>query len=250
VKATICIFVFLLVIAPSQARTPAPPDPNSIQGLINDANDGDVIILEPRTYIGPGNYDIDFLGKAITLRSIDPNDPATVASTIIDCNHLGRAFHFHTAEDPNSILDGLTIINGYFSRGGAVYCDQTSPAISRCVFRNNYIGGAIYYSQSNATITQCVFRDNSATRDYAGAVGLSQSSLTITDCDFYHNLASKYGGGLYARHDSELILKNCTFAGNSVPDSADSDGSIGGALCTAISSITITNCLFLGNSAV
>jgi len=58
----------------------------TIQAAVNDANHDDTIILLPGSYTGDGNRDIDYLGKAITIRSTDPNDPCTVAATVIDCN--------------------------------------------------------------------------------------------------------------------------------------------------------------------
>ena len=57
---------------------------------INYANNGDTIEVQPGTYTGPGNHDIDFLGKVITVTGIDPDDPNTVAQTSIDCNSQGR----------------------------------------------------------------------------------------------------------------------------------------------------------------
>ncbi|UCG50263.1 MAG: DUF1080 domain-containing protein [Phycisphaerales bacterium] len=60
----------------------------SIQAAIDDANDGDEIIVEIGTYVEA----IDFSGKAITLRSFDPNDPTVVAKTIIDPTYLNEDF--------------------------------------------------------------------------------------------------------------------------------------------------------------
>jgi hypothetical protein len=46
-----------------------PADLNNIQAAIDDANDGDTIIVADGTYTGLGNRDIDFKGKAIIVLS-------------------------------------------------------------------------------------------------------------------------------------------------------------------------------------
>ena len=120
-------------------------DFNNIQAAINDAIYGDTVIVADGVYTGPGNRDIDFNGKAITVRS--ENGPG---NCIIDCNGTEaephRGFYFHNGEDSNSVLDGLTIINGYgpkngdlFSHGGAIYCIGSSPTISNCTFTGNCV---------------------------------------------------------------------------------------------------------------
>ncbi len=53
---------------------------DSIQDAIDAAMDGDEIVVAEGTYLEA----IDFLGKAITVRSTDPADPVVVANTIID----------------------------------------------------------------------------------------------------------------------------------------------------------------------
>jgi hypothetical protein len=95
--------VALILLLPTIAGTAAgrtitvdddsPADFDNIQAAINDANDGDTVVVLPGTYTGDGNRDIDFRGKAITVRSTDPNDPTVAAATIIDCNG--------TKEDPH-----------------------------------------------------------------------------------------------------------------------------------------------------
>jgi hypothetical protein len=49
------------------------------------------------------------------MRSTDPCDPDVVQATVIDCNGLGRGFYFHSGEQTDSVLAGLTIKNGYAS---------------------------------------------------------------------------------------------------------------------------------------
>ncbi len=98
-------------------RADGTGDYPTIQAAIGAAVDGDEVVCANGTYTGPGNRDIDFLGKAITVRSIDPNDPNIAAATVIDCNATPddrhRGFWFHNGEDGNSVLDGLTITGVY-----------------------------------------------------------------------------------------------------------------------------------------
>ncbi|MHC4911679.1 MAG: hypothetical protein ACYTE5_01590, partial [Planctomycetota bacterium] len=100
----------------------------TIQSGINAAHDGDTVEVARAVYTGPGNRNIDFGGKSITLKStINPVFPDwnIIANTIIDCggepDHVvgqdsgaaNRAFWFHNSEGPNSVVMGFTIRKGY-----------------------------------------------------------------------------------------------------------------------------------------
>ena len=101
---------------------------DTIQKGINAAHNGDVVEVAPGIYSGPGNRNLDFGGKAITVRSmINPDYPdwGIIAGTVIDCGgkpahttgedsgKANRAFRFHNGEGPNSVVMGFTIKNGY-----------------------------------------------------------------------------------------------------------------------------------------
>ncbi|MGB2808290.1 MAG: hypothetical protein WBC22_11140, partial [Sedimentisphaerales bacterium] len=109
-KTWIVISVFLLgIVSVAAGRTiyvdnNGPADFNNIQAAIDDSNDGDTIIVADGVYTGTGNRDIDFNGKAITVRS--ENGPE---NCIIDCQWLDYGFRFHSGEDNDSVLDGFTI---------------------------------------------------------------------------------------------------------------------------------------------
>src|SRR4030043_517659 len=77
----------------------------TIQAALDAIPTGGVVVVSPGTYSGDGNRDLDFKGKAVWLLG---NGPETCT---IDCggarteNH--RAFHFHTGEDNDSIVQGF-----------------------------------------------------------------------------------------------------------------------------------------------
>lgn len=232
---------------------------NHIYFAVDDANNGDVIVLAPGTYTGGGNRDIDFLGKAITIRSTDPNDPNIVASTIIDCSgtesEYHRGFTFKNGEDSNSVLRGLTIINGTGqveeigrgSRlvGGAIFCDGTSPTIAQCILETNSadLGGAIFCGQyCNPTITDCSITENTADSEGGGIYNFYYSDPVLINCILSGNSAGSKGGGMYNHRYSEPNLVNCTLTGNT----AGSDG--GGLYNYSPSEPTLTNCILWANT--
>ena len=236
-------------------------DYTTIQTAINAATDGDTVLVADGTYTGNGNRDIDFKGKAITVRS--ENGPE---SCIIDCqgseSKPHRGFNFISNEDPNSILDGLQIINGYgpeedpdendsyYSYGGAIYCQSSSPIITNCFFTGNIAnyGGGLYCFKSNSTVSNCTFSTNIAEFDdlpiagNGGGLYCTDKDLVITNCIINGNICDGWGGGLFFRGESAAIT-NCTFINN------ESYYGGGGLSCRSDNSI-IKGCMFKGNYTV
>ena len=249
----------------------------TIQAAIDAATHGDTIILQPGTYTGDGNRDIDFLGKAISVQSANPKDPNVVTSTVIDCQgrqeNPHRGFYFHNHETASSVLSGITIANGYSGIGGGVYCDHSSPMISHCTVTGNsaggygggfyctysdlkishctisgniadqYDGGGICCYWSNLTINNSIVTGNSATDDCGGGIfNKRYSDLHIKNCMITGNVA-RFGGGIYLEEHSEPYICNCTFASNC----ASSDG--GAIYCRWSCHPRLTNCILWNNSA-
>lgn len=139
-----------------------PGEYSTIQSAIDIAVDGDVVLVANGTYKGDGNRNIDFLGKAITVTS--ENGPV---ESIIDCENDGTGFYFENGEDSDSMIEGLTIRNGYTSiYGGGIHCSYFSdPIITNCVIMGNtagYQGGGIRCYYSSPTITNCTISKNAA----------------------------------------------------------------------------------------
>ena len=161
-----CVVVLLFCTQQLRAAPrvlPVPSTYNTIQSAINNALSGDTVVVSPGTYL----ENIDFKGKAITVRSINPDNPDIVAATIINGSNptdpnFGSVVTFKTGEDNNAILAGFTITGGtgswiavswdlhqiYWNRcGGGVLCfNMSAPTITKNVFTANIAGqgGATY----------------------------------------------------------------------------------------------------------
>jgi parallel beta-helix repeat protein len=222
-----------------------PADHATIQAAIVAANPGDVVIVAPGTYLEA----IDFLGKAITVRSTDPNDIGVVMATIIDGNGADHVVQCVNSEGPDTILSGFVITGGNANGGGSnndgggMYNFNSSPTVTNCSFSGNEatsLGGGMYNEGGNPTVTNCLFHDNSA----VGGGGMTNfnSSPTLTNSSFLGNSANSVGGGIH-NFFSSPTLTNCSFSGNT----ANSDG---GGMYSDSGSPTLTNCSFSGNTSV
>jgi predicted outer membrane repeat protein len=259
-------FAGTCVVAPNGSG-----DFSTIQAAINAARAGDVIELTDGVFAGTGNRDLDFLGKAITVRSMN-GDPATC---VIDCGgseaERHRGFVFRSAEGPTAHLTGVGIRDGYAQTdGGGIQCREhssptitncrivdcvagywggglaivdSSPVVSDCTFEGNsapeYGGGAYCSGLVSVTFDGCVFRDNTA-RVSGGGLTCGVGTISAHDCVFENNHAD-FGGGGIASMLGSLLLEDCTLRGNS----AQTGGGVGDNSET----FTCKRCLFVNNVA-
>jgi hypothetical protein len=223
---------------------------NRIQEAIDAAPDGARIFLRPGIYAGRGNRDLSFYGKAITIRSLDPNDTDTVQGTIISCRSESgvphRAFSFLHGEDPSSVLEGVTIEGGSAGLGGAVFCRDSSPTIKGCIIRgceSREYGGAIYCEESAAGIVDCEIRQNGARKRGGGIYLGTNSDVVVSGCTFTGNNAGQSGGAVAAEFNffGQSLIQDCTIERNN----ASRDG--GGIYCEDFRDLSIVGCDIRGN---
>jgi len=276
--------VQVLVYIDRMRRVPAQYA--TIQQAIDAAINGDTVVVAPGTYTGPGNYNINFLGKAITVRGIGPNDPEIVKATIIDGASSYPGFYFNNGEGADSVLEGLTISNCRGASGGGISCENSSPTIRKCVIsdcrgasgggiscenssptirkcvitnNNATAGGGIYCKDSNAEIRDCTITDNIALGHWSDGVGWGGgiccvgAAPTIVDCNISSNIVEgEYGdsgGGIYCSNSSAKI-SGCTITGNSATGGGDwNKPHNGGGIYCKDDNTTITGCTITANSA-
>jgi hypothetical protein len=162
-----------------------------------------------------------------------------------------NSYHVVTASwtDSTAVLDGLNIVAGnanhlsgdVSSRGGAMYNNCGSPAVSYCTLGSNSAisGGAIHESGSSPTLTNCTLWGNSA-KLTGGGICNEDSTPKLIKCTFTDN-RSEDGAGMFNNY-SNSILVSCVFMQNSA-------NWCGGGMCNYYSDPTVARCNFTGNTA-
>jgi hypothetical protein len=271
IALVLCLLVLLPVTA--DARTwriedDGTGDAPTIQAGIDSAASGDTLMLADGVYSGPGDCDITYGGKAVTVMSAS-SDPEVC---IIACSPDHRGFLFDSGEGPGSVLSGVSITGGGMDLGGGLSCQGTSPTLTNTVLSGNYAWGAgggmactggaaptltnvlfennhamdgagLYCDGSSPVLTNVTFRGNGT--DMPGSGGgllcTNGGSPELTDVRFEDNSADGDGGGMLCINGATPILIDVIFLNNGAMVS-------GGGLCTT-SNMSLTSCTFFSNGA-
>ncbi len=210
-----------------------------IQSAINEADDLDIIRVEPRIY----QENVDFNGVNCTIKSIDPNNWLIAGATVIQAKDANLpAVSFSNSEGVNAVLAGFKISGGL----NGIKFNGTSAVVKNCIITNNGqlsdTGGGIYdCNGASPLITNCFIIDNDA--NYGAGIYNEDSSPVIRNCVIGKNSAIYDGGGVYDVNSTAELL-NCTLTDNN----ADNGG---GLYCTgSLSDPNIVSCIFWDNEAV
>ncbi len=251
-----------------------PTDYNTIQAAIDSAAEGDTVLVASGTYAGEGNKNLDFVGKAITVRSENG-----YSSTIIDCQYSGRGVYFRSGEQADSVLDGFTIQNGnvpndstYYGHGGGIFCYKSSPTISNCKISQcnaDQFGGGISCRNASPAISNCIIESNTAPdsgglqiqqnsspliqstiissnkafdggKGDGGGVGIYSSNPQIYYTTITHNESDWSGGGISIQENSSPLIANCVIENNT-------SKVMGGGILLSDSSGKLTNSTISSN---
>jgi len=216
--------------------TRVPDTYPQVQEAIENAIDGNKIVVTPGTYI----ENIRFMGKNIVLQSVDPTDSSVVANTILDGDCWGSAVTFDGSETPDCILSGFTITNGFARAGGGICGNGTRATIENNHITNNFCYRIIPYGDFGAGIFGCdgLLQNNIINNNFANFAG---GGLAYCDGKIQNNLIfnnSAISGGAFYFCDGEIY--NNTVYGNSA-------NHIGGGFdgCNGV----IKNCIVWENTA-
>ncbi len=241
-RFSIAILSVTFAVLPAWADTiRVPGDYPAIQMAIDAAQDGDTVLVADGTWTGPRNINLDFHGKAITVRSENGPD-----ACVIDPDRKGSAFNFTSRETADARVEGFTIQHGSKVDGGGIRCQGSSPTIANCVIVGNWaglFGGGIGCAAGSApTIIDCTIKDNLA--GVGGGVYSDNSSPTIINCSITGNRTDLFGaGGVGAVKGGHLTIIGSTIADNTAMGFA---GNGGGIQCNGVEA-TIRNCRITGN---
>jgi hypothetical protein len=248
----------------------------TLQTALNGATSGDEIWVAAGTYKPTTGTDRAatfqlkngvalYGGFAGTETARDQRHPVTNVTTLSGdlngddvgfTNNFENVYHVVAGAD-NSTLDGFTVTGGNANDqtggcpgtrcGGGMSNFFSNPTVTNVTFSGNsadYGGGGMFNNYSNPTVTNVTFKGNSVDW-YGGGMFNGYSNPTLTNVTFSGNLApNEYSvaGGML-NYASSPILVNVTFSSNSA------GGAAGGMFNFLVSSPTIYNTIFWGNTA-
>jgi len=152
----------------------------TIQAGVDVAQDGDTVVVLDGTYTGPGNRDITFRGKAITVKS--QNGPT---HCVVNCQGSLAAPHsgfvFENGEGPDSIVEGFMVRGGFAGDGGGIYCNGASPEIRHCILTGNtaYYGAGVFCFNGAPGIVSCTIANNNAYAQGGGVCSTGESAVAV-----------------------------------------------------------------------
>lgn len=189
----------ILFSNPAAAETHVVPSLccSTIQQGLDVAASGDTVLVLAGTYVGPGNVELLFRGKSMTLRGQDRE------TTILDGRNANRLVHIDSGPLATARLEDLTLMRGSAGptgQGGGIRIEDNGFELRNChiVSCTASRGGGLYCSNATVTIEGCTFEDNGAFK--GGGMYLAGGTTTMVGgrvVGNYTNVQSGWGAGVY-----------------------------------------------------
>jgi hypothetical protein len=215
----------------------------SVQEGIDNAADGDTVLIKPGIYVENvviNNRELVIMGDSLV------NNHTDGFSTVIDGELNGGVF---AITQGSIVLKNLKIQNGYSQRGGGIFGAQMDLFLGTNLhILDNYSddGGGIFLQQVlKATVRNSLVEYNTAV-DAGGIFSSELGELHLINSIFANNLVSSTdGGGINIDDTDKAIIVNVTVAQNVIPE-----GRYGSGLNTdmgVLDSLFVINSIFADN---
>ncbi len=172
----------------AQTTIHVPSDVATIQEAINQAQNGNIVLVLPGTY----NENIDFKGKTITVTTSAKSytDPA-VTTTVIKGINNGPVVTFQSGEPPAAVLNGFTIQNAHGSSGspvlgGGIAISNASPTITNNLVTKNYGCGMMITNNASPLVQGNDINGN-----------LYTANVEEIDCEATPAIGASNGAGVF-----------------------------------------------------
>jgi len=164
-------------------------DFTSIQSAIDASTDDDTVLVYPGTYVENINWDKNNI--IVGSLFITTGDTSYITQTIIDGNHSESVFKITAmgTSDKRKLI-GLSIINGYASLGGGIFCQSSQPVLERLKIFNNSafnFGAGIFCQNANPIVVNSRIYNNISDSWGSGISCDNYSSPKIINSIIYRN---------------------------------------------------------------
>jgi general secretion pathway protein D len=185
------------------------------------------------------------LTSTITVTAPNVTLSASTTNVTIAGNNLLRLFVVRPGA--SLTLNGITLLGGKSDSGGAIYNSAGGTIVlNNCVIAGNSAVGSSGINGANGSDDANYGKDaTSASSGRAGVGGaiLNLGDLTANSCQFSNNTAAGGSGGNGGNGGSG------SYRGGNGGNGGDGALAFGGAIYSAGSSLSLSDCTFSGNSA-
>jgi parallel beta-helix repeat protein len=221
--------VFLVPVVSWAAVLHVPSEYITIQAGINAAVNGDIVLVADGIY----NEGINFLGKAITVKSQNGPEYSTIQSPSVSIPTV----RFGMGEGRSSIIQGFTISGSTAFCG--INCIYTSPTIYGNIISNNEVG-------IEADNGGPLIRKNEITGahhgSYGGAIYMQYGSYAIIDSNIIHDNYADAAAALFLKYSEHIIIqRNLVYSNQAIY--------IGGLDIDDCDAVTISNNTLVKNTS-